>query len=142
MWPALVLIALAGMVAFRLTHHSELFADSLAVACGALFLTIWMPIGRWYALRKCFKQLFPPARTERSSALDIDDERVLSVIPGVSEGKILWQGIWHFAQNDIVTMLYIGESRFLFFPTAVLTPEQREELKGVVKRHGVKSYLC
>jgi hypothetical protein len=63
-------------------------------------------------------------------------------VPGVSEGKIFWQGLLQFAQNNKVTMLYTGEMRFIFFPTSVLTPEQREELKVMVTRHGVKSYIC
>jgi hypothetical protein len=141
-WPAFVLIGLAAMVAFTLTNHSELFADSLAFTVGALFITIFMPVARWYAVRKCFKQLFPPTRTDRSSAIDIDEERILSAVPGVSEGKIFWQGLLQFAQSDKVTMLYISEIRFIFFPTTVLTPEQREELKDMVKRHGVKSFIC
>lgn len=141
-WPALTLSGLAAMVTFTLTNHSELFADSIALTGGALFITIFMPCARWYALRKCFKQLFPPTRTDRSSAIDIDDERILSAVPGVSEGKIFWRGLLQFAQSEKVTMLYISEIRFIFFPTSVLTPEQREELKEMVKRHGVKSFIC
>lgn len=141
-WPALTLLGLAAMVAFTLTDHSELFVDSLAVTAGALFITVWMLAARWYLLRKCFKQLFPPTRIDRSSAIDIDDEQILSAVPGVSEGKIFWQGLLQFAQNNKVTMLYISELRFIFFPTSVLTLEQREELKELVKRHGVKSFIC
>jgi hypothetical protein len=141
-WPALALFGLAAMVPFTATNHSELFADSIAFTAGALFITIAMPVVRWYAVRKCFKQLFPPTRTDRSSAIDIDEERILSAVPGVSEGKIFWQGLLQFAQNNKVTMLYTGEMRFIFFPTSVLTPEQREELKVMVTRHGVKSYIC
>ena len=141
-WPALTLLGLAGMIAFTLTNHSELFVDSIALTAGALFITIWMPVARWYAIRKCFKQLFPPTRTDRSSAIDIDDERILSAVPGVSEGKIFWQGLLQFAQDNKVTMLYTSELIFIFFPTSVLTPEQREELKGMVKRRGVKSFIC
>jgi hypothetical protein len=141
-WPTLALFGLAGMVAFIHTRHSELFADSAAFTAGTLFITLSMPVMRWYAVRKCFKQLFPPTRTDRSSAIDIEDERIISAMPGVSEGKIFWPGILRFAQNDSVTMLYIGELKMLFFPTSALTPEQREELKEMMKRHGVKSFIC
>src|SRR5579859_2103609 len=82
-WPALLMLGLSGMMAFKLTGHPELFADSAALTGGALFLTIWMAIGRSYALRKSFRQLFPPTRTDRSSAIDIDDDRILSAVPGV-----------------------------------------------------------
>jgi hypothetical protein len=141
-WPALALFGLAAMIAFTLTNHSELFADSVAFTVGALFITISMPVVRWYAVRKCFKQLFPPTRTDRSSAIDIDDDRILSAVPGVSEGKIFWQGLLQFAQDNKVTMLYTGQMRFIFFPTSVLTPRQREELTEMVTRHGVKTFIC
>jgi hypothetical protein len=141
-WPALALFGLAAMVVFTITNHSELFADSTALTAGAFVVTLGMPIARWYSVRKCFKQLFPPTRADRSSAIDIDDERILSAVPGVSEGKIFWQGILRFAQDNKVTMLYTGEMRFLFFPSSVLTPEQREELKVMMKRHEVKSFIC
>jgi len=141
-WPALTLFGLAAMVAFTITNHSELFADSIALTFGALFITIFMPVARWHAVRRCFKQLFPPTRTDRSSAIDIDDDRILSAVPGVSEGKIFWQGLLQFAQDKKVTMLYTSEMRFIFFPTSVLTLEQREALKEMVERHGVKSFIC
>jgi hypothetical protein len=140
--PALTLFGLAAMVAFSLTNHPELFADSMALVGGALFITIFMPVARWYAIRRCFMQLFPPTRTDRSSAIDIDDERILSAVPGVSEGKIFWQGLLQFAQDNKVTMLYLSEIRFILFPTSVLTPEQRAELKGMMTRHGVKAFIC
>lgn len=141
-WPALVILGLIGMIAFAVSRHEELFADSAAFTSGALFISLWMPIGRWYTVRKCFKQLFPPARTDPSSSLEIDAEQIVSSIPGVSEGKILWRGILQFAQDNEVTMIHTTESRFLFFPTAVLTPGQREELKQIVIRNAVKSYIC
>jgi hypothetical protein len=141
-WPSLAILALLGTVVFSITHHRELVVDSAAAAAGALFLTIWMPVGRWYNLRKCFKQLFPPARTNRSSFLVIDEEQIVSAVPGVSESRILWRGILFFAQDRKVTMLYTSESRFLFFPTDVLTPMQREDLNEMVNRHGVRNFIC
>ena len=141
-WPSVAILGIIGILLSSVSHHPELFADFSALAAGALFITIWMPIGRWYCLHKAFKQLFPPTRTDPSSSLDINEERILSGVPGVSEGTILWRGILLFAQNERITMFYISELRFLFFPTNVLTPDQREELKQMAMHHGTKTYLC
>ena len=88
-WPSLTLVALFGILVFSITHHLELLKDSIALIAGGLFITVWMPIERWCNLCRCFKQLFPPTRTTRSSSLDIDQDRIVSSVPGVSEGKIL-----------------------------------------------------
>jgi hypothetical protein len=88
-------------------------------------------------LRKCFKQLFPPHRTDRTSRLEVSDECIISSVPGVSEGKIFWPGVFAFAQNDRVTMIFLAPKRFLFFPTTALLPEQRTELNQLVDHHRI-----
>jgi hypothetical protein len=105
---------------------------------GLPIMAIGLPICRYYNMRKCFKQLFPPTRTDRSSSIDIDEDRIFSAVPGVSEGKYFWTGVLAFAQDEKVTMLYIAETRFLFFPTSALSPEQRTELNDLVARHVTK----
>jgi hypothetical protein len=58
--------------------------------------------------------------------------------PGLSETKVLWQAIDRFAQNEKVTMLYIAEMRFIYFPTRSLSDAQRTELNDLVARHVVR----
>lgn len=134
---------LAGLGAFafiifdvsKLTRYAALY---FGLEVALVWLSIFLPIMRFYTLRKCFKQLFPPSRTDRSSSIDIDEERVLSAIPGVSEGKFFWNAIIDFAQDEKVTLLYIRKRAFLFFPTPTLSPDQRAELNALIARHVVK----
>ena len=135
-WPFLMLFAAVVHVLLRSTDHQELAADSLAAASGLLFISIFMPITRWWNLRRCFNQLFPAHRTDRKSYMEITSEGIVSTIPGVSEGKLYWSGVCAFAQDEKVTTIYLAPKRFLFFPTSALSPEQRAELNDLVARNG------
>jgi hypothetical protein len=134
-WPALTFLGLIGMFFASINNYSEIFSDSISLTGGALFLTIWMPVVRWYSFRRAFKQLFPPTRTDRSTWLDIDDERIISTIPGVSEGRFFWSAILAFAQDEKVTLLYIRKNAFLFIPNCAFSTTERAELNDLVARH-------
>ena len=135
------ILAAAGVLAFvlfdvsKLTRFAAIYFGMVAVL---VWLSIFLPLMRLYTIRKCFKQIFPPSRTDRSSSIDIDEERVISAIPGVSEGKFFWNAIIDFAQNEKVTLLYIHKRAFLFLPTSCLSPVQRIELNDLVARHVAK----
>jgi len=105
------------------------------IACGVVIAAIYFSLMREYYLRKGFKSLFPPARTSRDSSIEIDEDRIFSEIPGVSEGKIFWNGVVAFAQDEKITLIYIREKAFLFFPTSVMSHDQRAELTDLVARH-------
>jgi hypothetical protein len=70
--------------------------------------------------------------------IDIDDERIISAMPGSSESKLLWNAIVRFAQDEKITLFYLTELRFLFVPTTIFSAEQRVELSNLVVRHVVK----
>ncbi|HUA98340.1 MAG TPA: YcxB family protein [Terracidiphilus sp.] len=136
--PLLLLLSIIGFIFASLAHRPEIVADSAALGAGSLTVTALLPISNFFNIRRCFKGLFPPSRTDRTSNLDIDNERIVSSIPGVSEGKILWPGVYKFAQDDKVTMIYLAERRFLFFPTPAMSPAQRTELNDLIARHVTK----
>jgi hypothetical protein len=112
--------------------NKHLASTLLPIDAGVLWMAICFPVLRAINLRRCFKQLFPPHRTDRTSHLEITEESILSGVPGLSEGRIFWPGVFAFAQDDRVTMIYLAPRRFLFFPTSVLSAEQRSELIGLV----------
>ena len=68
-------------------------------------------------------------------SIDIDNECLVSEIPGVFAEKYFWNTIVGFAQNEKVTLLYVFKDRFLLFPTAMLSQVQRTELNDLVARH-------
>jgi len=131
------IVALLLIVSFMLSPLRQLPNGSFFMLAVLLFC-ILLPVMHHRYVRNQFKQLFPPTRTDRSSSIDIDDEQIYSGVPGVSEGKIFWSGILAFAQDEKITMIYLAENKFLFFPTVVMSSTQRTELNDLVARHGVK----
>ena len=122
-----------------LAHHKPHQVSILfPLDAGFLWVAIALPIARAFNIRKCFKQLFPPTRLGRASSIEINEDGIQSRTPGIGEGKVYWSGILRFAQNEEVTMLYLSESRFLFFPTQAMSPAQRAELNDLVAHHVVK----
>ena len=84
-------------------------------------------------VRMQFNQLFPPSA--RSLSIAIDDERIVCVDSKSSESRFLWNAIAEYAQDEQITMLYLAKQKFLFFPTAAMSPDQRTELNDLVARH-------
>src|SRR6185437_6108957 len=136
--PILAVIGLAAFIFFDLFSITSYAAILFGIESGLLTITILNPIARYYRIRKCFKQVFPPTHTDRTSTLEINDQHLLSTIPGVSEGKFFWNAIVDFAQDNKVTLIYVAKARFLFFPTAAMSPDERVELSNLVSRHVAK----
>ena len=134
-WPALTITAFVGMIIFSSNKNSELFAQCFAFGVGFLWMSIGMPIARYYNIRRCFKQHFPSTRTDPTTSMEIDDERIHTGIPGVSVNNYLWNGIVGFAQNEKATLLYLDKNRFLFLPTCAMSTAQRAELNDLIARH-------
>lgn len=132
------LVAFAFLDLFRITRFAAVL---FAVETALLTFAIVNPIARYYKTRKCFKQLFP-TRTDRISTLEINDDHLLSRIPGVSEGKFFWNAIVDFDQDDKVTLIYVAKRRFLFFPTAAMSHDQHVELNNLISRHVAKRLPC
>jgi hypothetical protein len=136
--PVMAVTGLAAIFILHITGRSELAADFIAVDVGLLWIAIVLPIIRAYQVRKSFKHMFPPGRADRTCFVDIDDERILTSMPGVGEGKYFWTGVIAFAQNEKVSLIYITETRFVPFPTHALSPAQRTELNDLIERKAVK----
>ncbi len=103
-----------------------------------IFFPIFFYFYRVEVVRKTYKRFFPPTRTDRSSNIDIDNDRIFSRTPGIGEDKYFWTAIVAFAQDDKMTLLYLDENRFLLFPTRALSSEQRIELNELVARNMVR----
>lgn len=136
-WPIVTIVCF--LIAFSSNVNSFLFSESFGFGSASLVLSLGLPIHRSYNVRKCYRQHFPRTRTEQTTTTDIDEERVLGLIPGVSETKYFWNGILAFAQDEKVTLFYVRKSAFVFFPTYSMTPAQRAELNDLVARRVVRS---
>ena len=131
------LLILCALVEYFHDKNRFLASNPPALAFIPLFFLLF-PVLYSFALRKQFKRSSPHGKTDRQLTIDIDDERIIVEAPGLSETKVFWQAIDRFAQNEKVTMLYIAEMRFIYFPTRSLSDAQRTELNDLVARHLAK----
>jgi hypothetical protein len=136
--PILLLIAVVGFIVCSVENNTALAAQAVALAAGSLVFTIGMPISRFWNIRKTFNRLFPSSQKDRRSRITIDDQEVCRELSGVAELRVLWSGVYDFAQDEKVTLLYTNKDCFLLFPTALMSSEQRAELNELVARLLVK----
>ena len=101
-------------------------------------MSIGMPISRFFSTRRSFNRLFPPDQKNRTSTIDIDDERIVRELLGTSEFKTFWTAIYDFAENAHVSLLYTNKDCFFIIPARSMSPAQRTELNDLVARHVVK----
>jgi hypothetical protein len=125
---ALPIIGVFATVPFLLgeiTHDSSKpMAMYAGLAAGGAWFAIFIPINRWFTVRRCWKAVVPPERVGKPITLEFTDESVISTIPGQSEGRFFWTAIPDFVQNDRITLLFVRKKNFLFIPTKDIPPEQ------------------
>jgi hypothetical protein len=133
------------VIAFWLVE-AALGKDSLAQNQPVTWISVIffaaLPLLWEWSVRRHFKQLFPTSVTSRKVSFSADDELIVSAIPDRSEGRFQWSAVDHFAQDEKITLIYVGKKRFLFLPTPAFSPEQRAELNDLIARHGVKAFIC
>jgi hypothetical protein len=135
-YPFLAILLL--FITLCLKSGTEVFGEFFALGQFCLLMSIGKPIERYFNRRKCFKRIFLSAQEDRNISIDINNDCVLSEIPGVVAEKYFWNTIVAFVQNEKITMLYVYEDRFLFFPTAVLSSVERIELNDLIARNMVR----
>jgi hypothetical protein len=136
--PILLLTAVIGFVLCSIENNTALATQAVALATGSLVLTIGMPISRSWNIRRRFNRLFPSGQRDRISRIEVDDHGIRRELSGVAELRILWNGIYDFAQNEKITMFYTNKDCFLLFPTNLMTTQQRTEVDELVARHMAK----
>jgi len=137
-WRLLFLISLVLFVVGSISKNTEVLEQAMVLAAWSLCATVAFPILPFALTRRGYRQMFPPARSGRTSTIEIDDQRIVEENPGSEEVRLPWTGVMGFAQNDRVTLIYINACRFFLFPTSALSPTQRAELGDLVARYVVK----
>jgi hypothetical protein len=141
-FPSLAALGLISVLILKLTGET-VFVDNLVIPVAALVvLAIILPFTRHYALRKSYKEMFPPSDTGPGYSLDINEERILSTRPGLGESTYYWTGICAVAQNQKITLLYISGVQFLGIPVRVMTPEQKAEIDSLIARCSLRGKVC
>jgi len=97
-----------GYISLASSHGRRDIVDGLVLPVAALFgIAVLRPFLYGYRLRKWFTGYFPVSETGPGHSLDIDNERILKIWPGIGEAKYYWTGIRRFAQDNRITVLYI-----------------------------------
>lgn len=97
-------------------------------------IALLMPkVDRSKRLRKMFDKQIPPDM--RTTWYEISDEGITTAVVGTEAETIHWDKIVGTAQNNKMTLLYLGNKGFFFFPAASFTAEQRVELNELIIRH-------
>jgi len=120
---------------YNILMQPDEYSDGFGWIVLALAFSLTLPLLQYYRANRQFKLLFPDQQTSGGVSIDIDDDRVVFAVPGISVGTYYWDGIVDFAQDERVTLLYTGKNRFVLFPTQALSAAQRTELDGLVARH-------
>ena len=139
-WPTLLVVFFIGAIISSGNPHSQLFSQCLALSAGSLVMSIGMPISQFFNVRRSFNRLFPPNQKDRTSTIDIDDERIVRELSEASEFKVLWSAIYDFAEDMHVSLLYTNKDCFLIIPARSMSPAQRTELDRFVARNLVRKH--
>ena len=137
-WPILLIAFFAGAIISSGKPQSQLFSQCFALGLGSIVMSIGMPISRFFSVRRSFNRLFPSDQKNRTSTIDIDDERIVRGLSGTSEFKVLWSAIYDFAEDAHVSLIYTNKDCFLIIPARSISPDQRTELDEIVARKMVR----
>ena len=138
LWPLMTIACLVGAVVFSVTKNMQLLSVCIAVGAGTLTISLVRPILRAWTIRASFKRLFHPKHPDRTSIIDVNDERILRELSGMSELKIPWSGVYSVAGDEKITLIYTNKDCFLMIPTQAMSADQRTELNDLVARNLVK----
>jgi hypothetical protein len=134
-FPVLAVLFGALTVYGAITGQSELVEDWAPISGAFIGIGVVLPLVRSYQIRKSFRQMFPPGHVDRTMFIELDDENIRTVVPGVGEGKYFWTGISAVAHDNRTILIYVTETRFLLLPKRVLDKAQQSELDALISRH-------
>jgi len=131
--------SIALVLIFLMVVASSLFAVRFevgsSVTFGALALCLFAPFLEQWILRKSFRSMFPDNAFERRIRFTILQDGVDVEIPGVAEAKYQWGAFVRSVQDESFMLLYVSNTRFVFFPISTLSLEDRAELNELMARH-------
>lgn len=95
---------------------------------------LWVGILGVFAPRNNVRCGFKRSAPAGQTTIRVDDECVLSQVPGISETKWFWNGFVGEARDEKLLLLYTSKDCFLIFPASGMTVEQWKELNEIVDR--------
>jgi hypothetical protein len=141
MLPLFILLMSTPTIYDKLTQPEEHLGGFgwLTIAVASSFM---VPLLQYYGVKKQFNRAFPLQQTVGGISIEVNNDRIVFTIPGISVGTYYWTGITESAQDERITLLYTGKNRFMMFPTQALSADQRTELNDLVTRHVTARKPC
>ena len=137
MWiaPGVAVLCLLPILIVHLHRVSHFDLKSLGLLL-VLTFCLAVPALQLSDLRKQFDARFPRG-SEKNAVLEIGGEEIVSTLAGQDEVRFPWSDVTDFAQNERMTLIYVGKN-LLFAPTDVFSTSDRGELNALIAHYGVK----
>jgi hypothetical protein len=136
--PVLAVFGLALLIFAGLWQTLDIDSPYRWIVGALLWLSIFLPLMRFINTRRCFKLLIPASAKDRNVSLEVNDEYIVSEIPGVSAGKFFWNPNMTLSQNKEVVLIYVAKKRFIPVPASFLSLSQMGELRAIFERNVVR----
>jgi len=99
-------------------------------------------VDRIFKLRHQRRNSFPVCVTDRKMIVEVNEENIVTTIPGAIRTEYCWASISLFLSSPQVSLLYFSPERFVLIPNRVLTAEQKAWLNTLVAQKGIKAKSC
>ncbi len=86
--------------------------------------------------------MFPAGAKEMKMIVEVNDEDVVTVIPGARRTEYSWGSISLYLHSARVHLLYTSPERFILIPNRVLTSADKSALRELIVRYGIKEKAC
>ncbi len=118
--PALGWLAIALTLVGLTTNNPNLVTLVAPFAVGGLVFVIFVPIHRWFQLRRAWRSCVPTSLRGKPVTLQFDETQLISAIPGRSEGRFFWTAVLDFVEDKQLALIFVREKYFLFIPKSAL----------------------
>lgn len=133
--PGLALVCAGGAAVFFWLDRRGPFIACLAAFAVLVVFMIVIPAARSADVRKRYRTLFPSPDTDRSATIEIGDEKIVWIVPGAREQKIVWTEIEQIVEDAKISLICIAGGGYFPFPGYGLMREEREDLGAMIERH-------
>ncbi len=137
-WPAVTVLCLVAIVASD--SHSALNRVGRELIIYPLLLSVGLPLLRALNAYRIYRDVHKETPSRPEVTTEITPEQIVDVTPGESNLAYTWPSVVGFGQNAKITVICMKSLQLIFFPTSVLSSNQRAELDELVSRHGIKRW--
>jgi hypothetical protein len=90
---------------------------------------------RAYSFRKQYAQIFPAGFADSECYFLIDDQQIVSEIPGATIGRYTWPVILDYRREDKISIIYVRKNFFLIVSLSSLSADEISEFDSFFTRN-------